>query len=31
MLSPWTGFAEFAAYAAIALATGLAAFLRRDA
>jgi ABC-type transport system involved in multi-copper enzyme maturation permease subunit len=31
MLSPWAGFAVFAGYAAIAVAAGLAAFLRRDA
>jgi ABC-2 type transport system permease protein len=31
MLSPWTGFAVFAGYAAIAMAAGLAAFLWRDA
>lgn len=31
MLSPWAGFAVFAGYAAIALAAGLVAFLRRDA
>ncbi|MGD0555019.1 MAG: hypothetical protein ABSA93_08575 [Streptosporangiaceae bacterium] len=31
MFSPWTGFAVFAGYAAIAVAAGLAVFLRRDA
>jgi hypothetical protein len=31
MLSPWAGFAVFAGYAAIAVAAGLAAFLRRAA
>ena len=31
MFSPWAGFAVFASYAAIAVAAGLAAFLRRDA
>lgn len=31
MLSPWAGFAVFAGYAAIAIAAGLAVFLRRDA
>jgi ABC-2 type transport system permease protein len=31
MLSPWAGFAVFTGYAAIAVAAGLAAFLRRDA
>lgn len=31
MLSPWAGLAVFAGYAAIAVAAGLAAFLRRDA
>jgi ABC-2 type transport system permease protein len=31
MFSPWAGFAVFAGYAVIAMAAGLAAFLRRDA
>jgi ABC-2 type transport system permease protein len=31
MFSPWTGLAVFAGYAAIAVAVGLVAFLRRDA
>jgi hypothetical protein len=31
MLSPWTGFALFCGYAAIALAGGLILFRRRDA
>jgi hypothetical protein len=31
MLSPWAGFAVFAGYAAIAMAAGLAMFLRHDA
>jgi ABC-2 type transport system permease protein len=31
MFSPWAGFAVFAGYAVIAVAAGLAAFLRRDA
>jgi len=31
MFSPWAGFAIFAGYAVIAMAAGLAAFLRRDA
>jgi ABC-type transport system involved in multi-copper enzyme maturation permease subunit len=31
MLSPWTGFAVFCGYAAIALAAGLILFRRRDA
>ena len=31
MFSPWAGFAVFTGYAAVAVAAGLAAFLRRDA
>lgn len=31
MLSPWAGFAVFTGYAAIAVAAGLAAFVRCDA
>ena len=31
LLSPWAGLAVFAGYAAVAVAAGLAAFLRRDA
>ncbi len=31
MFSPWTGFAVFCGYAAVAMAAGLALFLRRDA
>lgn len=31
MLTPWTGFAVFAGYAALTMAAGLAAFLQRDA
>jgi ABC-2 type transport system permease protein len=30
MFSPWTGFAVFAGYAAVAIIAGTAAFLRRD-
>ncbi len=31
MFSPWAGFAVFTGYAAVAVAAGLVAFLRRDA
>jgi ABC-type transport system involved in multi-copper enzyme maturation permease subunit len=31
MFAPWTGFAVFCGYAAIALGVGLVVFRRRDA
>jgi hypothetical protein len=31
MFSPWTGFAVFCAYAAVALGAGLILFRKRDA
>jgi ABC-type transport system involved in multi-copper enzyme maturation permease subunit len=31
MFSPWTGFAVFAGYAAIAIIAGAVAFRKRDA